>query len=96
MRGLGKSMNKIFRAAILTVVSVVVTAAFSLAGTTAQPGQTLSASEIKASLDKAPKAVFPQPKFEFDPVFEGTEIEHDFVVENAGEAPLVITNIRPD
>ncbi len=89
-------MHKIFRSAILFGLLVALPAAFSLAGPTAQPGQTPATSEIKASLDKTPKAVFPQLKFEFDPVFEGTEIKHDFVVENTGEAPLVIKNIRPD
>jgi len=89
-------MYKKFKIAIHVVILIVLTAAFGLAGTVAPSGQTPSAPEIKASLDKAPKAVFPQLKFEFDPVFEGTEIIHDFVVENTGEAPLVIKNIRPD
>jgi hypothetical protein len=89
-------MYKKFKIAIHVVSLIVLTAAFSLAGTVVQPGQTPSAAEIKASLDKAPKAVFPQLKFEFDPVFEGSEIMHNFVVENTGEAPLVIKNIRPD
>jgi hypothetical protein len=89
-------MYKKFKIAIHVMILIVLTAAFGLAGTVAQPGQTPSAAEIKASLKKAPKAVFPQLKFEFDPVFEGTEIMHNFVVENTGEAPLVIKNIRPD
>jgi hypothetical protein len=89
-------MKKTFKTAIQAVILVAAAAAFSLAEPTAQPGKTPSASEIKASINKVPKAEFPQLKFEFDPVFEGTEIKHDFVVENTGEAPLVIRSIRPD
>ncbi len=44
----------------------------------------------------APKAVFIKQNHDFGEVFEGTEIKHDFVVENKGDAPLVIKNIRPD
>jgi Protein of unknown function (DUF1573) len=55
-----------------------------------------SAPETAASLGKAPKAVFPEVIYRFSPVFEGTTIEHDFVVTNQGQAPLVISNVRPD
>ena len=89
-------MVKPVKIAIQIILLVVVTAAFTIAGTSKQPHSPPSASEIKTSLDKVPKAVFPQLKFESGPVFEGTEIKHDFVVENKGEAPLVIKNIRPD
>lgn len=44
----------------------------------------------------APKAAFPKPNHHFGEVFEGEDITHDFVVENKGDAPLVIKNIRPD
>ena len=44
----------------------------------------------------APKAAFLQRNHDFGEVFEGEEIKHDFVVENQGDAPLVIKNIRPD
>jgi hypothetical protein len=89
-------MQKTFKTTIQAVILVAVTAVFSLAGPSAQPDSSPSAAEIKASLDKVPNAVFPQLKFEFGSVYEGTEIKHDFVVENTGEAPLVIKNIRPD
>ena len=44
----------------------------------------------------APKAAFLQRNHDFGEVFEGAEIKYDFVVENQGDAPLVIKNIRPD
>jgi hypothetical protein len=75
------------------VILIALTAAFAFAASTsAAPAD----KEIKASLDKAPKAVFLQTKYEFSPVFEGHEIKHDFIVENTGQAPLVIKSIRPD
>lgn len=42
-----------------------------------------------------PKAVFLETKYEFKPLFEGEDITHDFVVENRGDAPLVIKNVKP-
>lgn len=89
-------MDKTFSVTIQMILLVAVTVVFSWAGPSAQPESALSASEIKTSVDKAPQALFPQSTFSFDPVFEGKEIKHDFVVENKGDAPLVIKNIRPD
>jgi hypothetical protein len=44
---------------------------------------------------KTPLAVVAQPEFQFDPVVEGVEVVHDFVVKNDGKAPLEIINVRP-
>ncbi|MEJ2153900.1 MAG: hypothetical protein P8X96_01040 [Desulfobacteraceae bacterium] len=44
----------------------------------------------------APKAVFPKLKYDFGEVFEGVDVKYDFLIENQGDAPLVIKNIRPD
>ena len=89
-------MRRALKSTILIVLIVAVTATLTFAGAAAQTKGSPSAAKVKASLNKAPQAVFPQMRFEFDPVFEGTEIKHDFVVENKGQAPLVIKNIRPD
>jgi hypothetical protein len=32
--------------------------------------------------------------YKFDPVLEGTEITHDFIVQNKGTAPLKIETVR--
>jgi hypothetical protein len=45
---------------------------------------------------KGPLAVFPEMRHIFEPVMEGEKLRHDFLVENRGEAPLVINGIRPD
>jgi len=89
-------MVKIYKIAIQVVLSAAMTAAFAFAGPSAPSDNTRPVEAIKAPLDIAPQALFPQMRFEFDPVFEGAQIRHDFVVENHGEAPLVIKNIRPD
>ena len=41
-----------------------------------------------------PKAVAPEPRFDFPVVVEGTEVTHDFVIENHGTAPLQITKVQ--
>lgn len=41
-----------------------------------------------------PKAVAPEPRFEFSIVVEGTEVTHDFVIENHGTAPLNIAKVQ--
>ena len=45
---------------------------------------------------QSPEAVFPDTRYEFDPVMEGTKITHDFIIENHGTAPLIIRSVRPD
>ena len=46
------------------------------------------------AINKAPVAVLPEPTFKFEPVVEGTQIQHDFILQNKGTAPLVIKNVR--
>jgi ABC-type glycerol-3-phosphate transport system substrate-binding protein len=42
----------------------------------------------------APLAVAPEPIFQFEPVLDGEEVVHDFVVENRGTAELVIHKVQ--
>jgi len=35
-----------------------------------------------------------ESRFKFGPVLEGTEIKHDFIVQNKGTAPLKIEKVR--
>jgi hypothetical protein len=42
-----------------------------------------------------PKAHVPEPNYEFQPVVEGENVIHDFVVQNKGTATLDITRVRP-
>lgn len=45
--------------------------------------------EVKAS----PSVVFPEPGFEFDSVFEGIDVVHDFVIQNKGTATLDVQKV---
>jgi len=45
--------------------------------------------EIKGS----PSVVFPEPGFEFDAVFEGIDVVHDFVIQNKGTATLDVQKV---
>lgn len=42
-----------------------------------------------------PKIVVVNQRYEFEAVPEGQEIKHDFIIENHGQAPLNIKNVRP-
>lgn len=42
-----------------------------------------------------PIAVPAAPSFEFEPVFEGASLTHDFIIQNQGDAPLNIIGVRP-
>ena len=89
-------MSKIFKIALPVALWVTLTAAFVSADRSAEPDNAPPASEIKASLDKVPKAVFPEAKYNFASVYEGVDVKHDFIVENQGEAALLIRRVRPD
>jgi hypothetical protein len=47
-----------------------------------------------ASSESAPKAVLLDGIHVFEPVVEGTPVSHDFILQNHGDAPLVIESIR--
>jgi len=42
----------------------------------------------------SPSVFVPENRFKFDPVLDGTEITHDFIVQNKGTAPLKIEKVR--
>lgn len=46
-------------------------------------------NEVKGSAS----VVFPEPEFEFDAVFEGIEVVHDFVIQNKGTATLDVKKV---
>lgn len=41
-----------------------------------------------------PPVFVPEARYKFDPVLEGTEITHDFIVQNKGTTPLKIEKVR--
>jgi hypothetical protein len=78
------------------VIWLVLPAGLCFAGQSNPPGAIHISAKDTSSIRTAPKAVFPKRTHNFGEVFEGKEIKYDFVVENKGDAPLVIKNIRPD
>lgn len=45
---------------------------------------------------KQPLAVLPSAIYRFDPVVEGQEVAHVFIVQNKGSAPLKIERVKTD
>lgn len=41
-----------------------------------------------------PQAFLVESVHEFAPVVEGAKVEHDFVIQNRGDAPLVILDLK--
>lgn len=68
----------------------------SFAGQPAPSGDIHISAKDTSSMRTAPRTVIPKRTHNFGEVFEGHEIKYDFVVENQGNAPLVIKSIRPD
>ena len=89
-------MSKTIKIAVFVILLADMTVVPAFAGPAVQSHKTPPVSEIKVSIDKAPKAVFPELIYNFTPVYEGVAIKHDFIVANRGDAPLVIKNVRPD
>ena len=50
--------------------------------------------EIVRAKNQAPAAVLPARGFEFEPVPDGVEVRHDFVLQNKGNAPLTISRVK--
>lgn len=61
----------------------------------AQPQTAQPASVPPVSPEKAPAVFLPEEKYEFQPVAEGVEVVHDFVVQNKGTADLEILAVKP-
>ena len=41
-----------------------------------------------------PSAFFPETTYEFSPVLDGTEVVHDFVIQNKGNATLKVNQVK--
>jgi hypothetical protein len=50
--------------------------------------------EIVRVESQAPAVVLPARGFEFEPVPDGVEVRHDFVLQNKGNAPLIISRVK--
>lgn len=57
-------------------------------------GNAVSGGQAADSGAPAPAAFAPEAIYEFDPVLDGAEVVHDFVIRNKGNAELNITKVR--
>jgi hypothetical protein len=51
-------------------------------------------SDVTKAGDLFPVAVFPDPEYPFEPVADGIEVRHDFIVQNTGTAELDIKEVK--
>lgn len=56
---------------------------------------TVTAKETAEKTPSAgPLAVVDKSEYTFSSVIEGTEVKHDFIIRNTGDAPLLIENVK--
>ena len=48
---------------------------------------------VQNEVKDSPSVVFPEPGYEFDDVFEGIDVVHDFVIQNKGTAALDVQKV---
>ena len=82
--------------AVLIVLVMAMATAGVYAQTPAKSPSATPAADAQAASGQNPKAVFPESTYQFDTVFEGALLKHDFIVINQGKAPLKIERVRPD
>jgi hypothetical protein len=54
----------------------------------------LTAAESQAT--DSPSVFVSEPRYEFAPVVDGREVTHDFIIQNKGDAPLIIERVKTD
>lgn len=52
------------------------------------------ASGVSKQTQPSPSVFVPESQYTFPPVLDGTEVTHDFVLQNKGDAPLKIEKVR--
>lgn len=78
--------------AAVIAVSAMLMASNSFSASTADPaGEEKTMTQEKVKL---PAVFFPHLGHTFDPVVDGTEVTHDFIVQNKGDAPLHIIKVQ--
>ena len=53
-------------------------------------------AEPETRVASGPNAVVPETSFDFGAVHEGEDVRHLFVIENKGDAPLVLLDVKTD
>jgi len=44
--------------------------------------------------DAQPSVFFPATSYDFSPVLEGNKVMHEFVIQNKGNAPLIVERVK--
>lgn len=52
------------------------------------------AADLQARSGEEPEIFVPETRYSFEPVPEGAEVSHDFVIHNKGDAPLKINRVK--
>ena len=68
-------------------IFVIIAIAFFLASTTIGAENNLSAK---------PSVLVPQSQYNFEPVVDGTQVIHDYVIQNKGATTLEIQKVKTD
>jgi len=53
-----------------------------------------TAIKAEDNVNTYPSAYLPVDNYEFNPVVEGVEIDHQFIIQNKGTAPLNIEKVK--
>ena len=54
-----------------------------------------AANPVSSEVKQGPKAVISNPEFDFKDVKQGETVEHAFTIQNRGDLPLKVLNVRP-
>jgi hypothetical protein len=80
------------------IFAVLLILLWSIAGPVAaadEPaGKTAKQEPAEEQTPPKPVAVVPQLKYEFEPVVDGKQVSHDFLVQNTGNMPLAIHQVK--
>lgn len=49
---------------------------------------------VRAQDDSTPTVFFPQTRYEFTPVLDGSKVVHDFAIQNKGTAMLNVERVK--
>jgi len=92
------SEEMVMRKILVTVFCILtlVAARGVVAAADSGAGKASAASSPEKPFADGPAVYFPSTSYNFATVLEGEKIEHVFVVENRGKAPLRIGRVRPD
>lgn len=83
---------------LMTLILAVAIALFTGGATAVASDQATAEDQGAATTEVAratpPNIVIPQASFAFEPVVDGTEVTHDFLIKNIGDGELSIKRVK--